>query len=65
MATKPKSSVNLLTNSPEDWNETERQLTCAVLLARADKLPKGNLLKMRLLLAAKQLLDYPKGTDGR
>jgi hypothetical protein len=48
MATKkPKSSVELLTRSPQDLSVTERQLACAILLTRADMLPKGDLHKIR------------------
>jgi hypothetical protein len=36
---------------------TERQMACAILLAQADKLPKGDPKRVRLLLAAKVLLD--------
>ena len=62
MATKPKSSVELLSRSPQDLSVTERQLACAILLARADKLPKGDPQLVALLRAAKHLLDFPKGT---
>jgi hypothetical protein len=52
----------LMTTKPsalQDWNPTERQLACALLLSRADKLPKGDQLKLKLLKAAKQILDNP------
>jgi hypothetical protein len=41
----------------------ERQLACAILLARADKLPKDDPQLEALLRVAKRLLDFPKGTD--
>ena len=62
MATKPTSSVELLSRSPQDLSVTERQLACAILLARADKLPKDDPQLEELLRAAKRLLDFPKGT---
>ena len=62
MATKPTSSVELLSRSPQDLSVIERQLACAILLARADKLPKDDPQLEALLRAAKRLLDFPKGT---
>ena len=63
MTTKPTSSVELLSRSPQDLSVIERQLACAILLARADKLPKDDPQLEALLRVARRLLDFPKGTD--
>jgi len=50
MTTKKPSLLDQMT-------VTERQLACAILLAQADKLRKGDPKRLELLQAAKQLLD--------
>jgi hypothetical protein len=41
----------------DQMTPTELQLFCLLLMSEADKLPKGDPKKARLLLAAQQLLD--------
>ena len=63
MATKSPGRPRILSRSPRDLSVTERQLACAILLARADRLSKGDPQLEVLLRAAKRLFDLPMGTD--
>ena len=49
----------------DDMNPTELQMSAALLMARAEKLPKGDPKKSRLLLAAQQLLDKSRIAERR